>query len=149
MTTPGVEGKTLPDAHLKQVVAAVIVQEQRVLICQRTAEQPFPLQWEFPGGKLEAGEKLPTALIRELREELGITPTVEQEIATVRHHYAEGLAVELHFFLVQTFTGTIENKIFREVRWEQRDALDEESFLEADREVVRMIRRGDLSPRVF
>jgi 8-oxo-dGTP diphosphatase len=131
------------------VVAAVIVREQRVLICQRTAEQAFALQWEFPGGKVEAGEELPAALVRELREELGITPVVEQEIATVHHRYAEGLAVELHFFLVRDFTGTIENKIFREVRWQERDALDAEGFLEADREVVRMIRSGNLSPRAI
>lgn len=149
MTTPRFAGKTLPDAHPKQVVAAVIVREQRVLICQRTAEQAFALQWEFPGGKVEAGEELPAALVRELREELGITPVVEQEIATVHHRYAEGLAVELHFFLVRDFTGTIENKIFREVRWQERDALDAEGFLEADREVVRMIRSGNLSPRAI
>jgi len=142
-------GEALPDSHPKQVVAAVIVQEQRVLICQRTAEQAFALQWEFPGGKVEAGEELPAALVRELREELGITPAIEQEIATVGHRYAEGLAVELHFFLVRNFTGNIENKIFREVRWEEREALDAESFLEADREVVRMIRSGDQSPLAF
>ncbi len=139
----------MPDVRPKQVVAAVIVREQRVLICQRTAEQAFALQWEFPGGKVESGEELPAALVRELREELGITPAIEREIATVRHRYAEGLAVELHFFLVRNFTGTIENKIFREVRWEERDALDAESFLEADREVVRMIGRGDLAPPAF
>lgn len=149
MTTRRIQAKTLPDVRLTQVVAAVIVQKQRVLICQRTAEQAFPLQWEFPGGKVEPGEKLPAALIRELREELEITPVVEQEIATVHHRYAEGLAVELHFFLVRDFTGTVENKIFREVRWQEREALDAQSFLEADRAVVRLIRSGDLSPLAF
>jgi 8-oxo-dGTP diphosphatase len=69
---------------------------------------------------------------------------VEREIATVRHEYAEGLAVELHFFLVREFAGEIENKIFREVWWEERGKLDAESFLEADRELVRGLRRGEL-----
>jgi 8-oxo-dGTP diphosphatase len=137
--------RTLPEAiQVKQVVAAVIVRENRVLICQRTEEQAFALQWEFPGGKVEAGEELPDALVRELREELGITALVEQEIATVQHQYAEGLAVELHFFLVREFAGGIENRIFREVRWEEREELDAESFLEADREIVQGLRSGAL-----
>jgi len=121
-----------------------MVRDGRVLICQRTEKQAFALQWEFPGGKVEAGEELKAALVRELCEELGIEAVVEQEIATVRHQYAEGLAVELHFFLVKEFVGEIENRIFREVRWEERTALDSESFLEADREVVRKIRSGEL-----
>lgn len=129
---------------LKQVVAAIIVRDGRVLICQRTEEQAFPLQWEFPGGKVEAGEELPAALVRELREELGIEAVVGREIASVRHQYASELRVELHFFLVKEFDGEIENKIFREVRWERRAELDSESFLEADREVVRGLRDSRL-----
>lgn len=129
---------------MKQVVAGVMVRENRVLICQRREEQEFALQWEFPGGKVEPGEELAAALARELREELGIEAVVGQEIATVRHRYAGGPAVELHFFLVREFAGEIENRIFREVRWEERAEMDAESFLEADREVVRRVRRGEL-----
>jgi len=122
----------------------VIVRANRILICQRRETQAFALQWEFPGGKVEAGEELAAALERELREELGIGAVVEQEIATVRHEYAEGLAVEVHFFLVREFRGEIQNRIFREVRWEEREKLDAESFLEADRGVVRKIKSGEL-----
>ena len=117
----------------------MIARDSRVLICQRTAEQAFPLQWEFPGGKVEAGEDLVTALRRELCEELGIEAVIGSEVATVQHQYAEGLAVELHFFLVTEFAGEIENRIFHEVRWEERTALNAESFLEADRGVVRQL----------
>lgn len=131
-------------SHRKLVVAAVIVRGHRVLICQRTEKQAFALQWEFPGGKVETGEAMPAALERELREELGIRAVVEHEIATVSHEYAEGLAVELHFFLVREFAGQIENRIFREVRWAERASLDAESFLQADREVVRRIACGEL-----
>ena len=135
----------LPEAVvLKQVVAAVMVRESRVLICQRREDQPFALQWEFPGGKVEPGEDFPTALARELREELGIDAVVEHEIATVQHQYAEGLSVELHFFLVREFEGEIENKIFRKVRWEERAVLDAQSFLEADRAVVQRLKSSEL-----
>lgn len=131
---------------LKQVVAGILVNGSRVLICQRTETQPFALQWEFPGGKVEAGEALAEALVRELEEELGICAKVETEVAIVQHEYAEGLAVELHFFLVREFSSEIENRIFREVRWEERTALVAESFLEADRGVVRSLRSGSLMP---
>jgi 8-oxo-dGTP diphosphatase len=130
--------------RLKQVVAAILVRGDRVLICQRTEEQAFALQWEFPGGKVEAGEERAPALARELHEELGIRAVIGPEIATIQHHYAEGLAVELHFFLVREFEGEIENRIFRQVRWEERAALDAESFLEADRGVVRRLQSGEL-----
>jgi 8-oxo-dGTP diphosphatase len=114
------------------------------LICQRRDDQPFALQWEFPGGKVEAGEDFPAALARELQEELGIEATIGQEITTVRHQYAEGLGVELHFFVVSEFAGTLENRIFREVRWEERETLEAGSFLEADRGVVRSLQSGEL-----
>jgi 8-oxo-dGTP diphosphatase len=135
--------------RLKQVVAAILVRGNRVLICQRREDQPFALQWEFPGGKVEAAEEPLAALERELHEELGIRAVIGPEIATVRHRYrnagqAEELAVELHFFLVQEFSGEIENRIFRQLRWEDREALDAESFLEADREVVRRLKNGEL-----
>ncbi len=129
---------------VKQVVVGIIIRNNQLLICQRRADQPFALQWEFPGGKVEIGEDLSTALVRELREELGIEAVLDREIATVQHQYAEGLGVELHFFLITHFTGEIENKIFREVRWEERGALDVESFLEADRGVVQGLRSSTL-----
>jgi 8-oxo-dGTP diphosphatase len=128
----------------KQVVAAVMMRGNRVLICQRTEKQAFALQWEFPGGKVEAGEELPAALVRELGEELGISAVVESEIAMARHQYSEGLKVEVHFFLVKKFAGKIENRIFREIRWEECRALEAASFLEADRGVVLGLKSGEL-----
>lgn len=126
-----------------------MVNGSRVLICQRTEKQPFALQWEFPGGKVEAGESLDEALVRELEEELGVRAAIEDEIATVQHEYAHGLAVELHFFVVREFSGEIENRIFREVRWEECADLKDDSFLEADRGVVRALRNGSLLPKML
>jgi 8-oxo-dGTP diphosphatase len=131
----------------KQVVAAIILREDCVLICQRREDQPYALQWEFPGGKIEPGEEAVAALARELDEELGIRAVIGREIASVRHSYTkqgrhEELAVELHFFLVREYRGAIENRIFRQLRWEERAKLDVESFLEADRELVRRLKDG-------
>ena len=58
---------------MKTVAAALIVRDNKILICQRTRHQTMPLKWEFPGGKIEPGEKPEQALVRELEEELGLT----------------------------------------------------------------------------
>jgi 8-oxo-dGTP diphosphatase len=132
---------------MKRVVAGILLRDDRILICQRREDQPFSLEWEFPGGKIEPGEEPAAALARELDEELGIGAAVGPEIACVRHAYASGLTVELQFFEVTSFAGEIENRIFREIRWEERASLQPESFLEADRDIVRQLKDGRLLPK--
>ena len=127
---------------MKRVVAALIVKDDKLLVCQRTRHQTMPLKWEFPGGKIERGERARDALVRELDEELGIQPEIGAEVARVRHRYARGGAVELQFFLVESFAGEMENRIFRDVRWVPRQELPEYDFLEADRGLVRDIASG-------
>ena len=84
------------DHSIKQVVAALIVRNGKILICQRTRHQPMPLKWEFPGGKVEPDESPENALFRELEEELGIRAKIGAKITTVRHYYGNGTSVELH-----------------------------------------------------
>ena len=131
---------------MKQVVAALIVRDHRILICQRTKEQPMPLQWEFPGGKIEIGERPREALRRELDEELGISATIGDEVAGLKHHYQDGGAVELRFFVVREWVGEIQNRIFREVRWAALRELPSYDFLEADRKLVKDIAAGSILP---
>ncbi len=129
---------------MKQVVAGLIVRGSEMLICQRTKHQPMPLQWEFPGGKIEPGEEPKAALERELEEELGIHATIGPEVATIAHTYRNGNGVELHFFLVEAYDGDIENRIFKDVRWVQRDTLPNFDFLEADKTLVEEIAAGKI-----
>ncbi len=129
---------------MKRVAAALIVQDGNILICQRTRHQPFPLQWEFPGGKIEEGEQPRDALRRELDEELGIDAEIDDEVARVQHEYKNGNAVELRFFLVSKFERAIENRIFRDVRWVRRSELPDYDFLEADRELIAQIAAGKI-----
>ena len=129
---------------MKQVVAGLLVRGSELLICQRTKYQPMPLQWEFPGGKIEPGEEPQAALERELEEELGIHATVGPEVATVAHTYRNGNGVELHFFLVEAYQGAIENRIFKDVRWVQRETLPQFDFLEADKTLVEEIAAGKI-----
>jgi len=128
----------------KQVVAAVIVRGGRVLICQRTIHQALPLKWEFPGGKIEAGETAEAALKRELQEELGIDAEVGRKLATVCHRYHQDSEFELHFFLVERYSGDPINMIFKEIRWEELAKLPQYDFLEADLRFVRDLAAGKI-----
>jgi 8-oxo-dGTP diphosphatase len=128
----------------KQVVAALIVRGDELLCCQRTEHQALPLKWEFPGGKIEAGETPPEALRRELEEELGIHAEIGAEITRVLHTYANGNSVNLHFFAVDHFENELQNRIFREVRWVKRADLPALDFLDADKELVARLATGEL-----
>jgi len=129
---------------MKRVVAALILQADKLLVCQRTRHQVMPLKWEFPGGKIEDGEQPRDALRRELEEELGIEAVIGDEVARLVHEYPNGGAVELRFFSVFSYRGEIENRIFRDVRWAERSELTALDFLEADLELVRNLAGGKI-----
>jgi 8-oxo-dGTP diphosphatase len=129
---------------LRFVAAALIVREGEVLIGQRRADQPMPLLWEFPGGKIEPGESAQQALARELSEELGIQAEVGPPVVRIRHHYRRGGAVDLQFFTVREFAGEIQNQIYEQVRWVKLTELTDYEFLAADRGLIRDLAAGKL-----
>src|SRR5579863_7340304 len=114
------------------VVAGVLELDAKILICRRRADQPHPLKWEFPGGKLEAGESPVAALIRELREELGIESEPGSELMRYEFAYPGKPPILLIFLSVTAWRGDIENKIFETIRWERHEALSAYDFLEGD-----------------
>ena len=116
-----------------QVVAAIIEREGRVLVCRRRADQSHPLQWEFPGGKLEPGETPAEALERELEEELAITQAAGEEMARYEYTYPGRPPVLLIFIRVTRFHGEPKNLIFQEMCWAERERLAEFDFLAGDR----------------
>jgi 8-oxo-dGTP diphosphatase len=129
---------------MKRVVAALIVQDGRLLVCQRTRHQTMPLKWEFPGGKIEEGEQPRDALRRELDEELGITATIGDELARIQHEYPNGAMVELRFFVVREYRGELENRIFKDIQWARPKDLPKYDFLEADLTLVKDLAAGKL-----
>ncbi len=137
---------------LRLVVAALILRqpasgdavETEVLVCQRRPDQPMGLKWEFPGGKIEPGETAEQALIRELDEELGIAAQIGPRVAQLRHRYRNGAAIDLQFFSVHTFSGEIENRIFKEIRWSPLRELPALDFLAADLNLIRDLADGKL-----
>ena len=137
---------------LRLVVAALILRGTagdaasgvEVLICQRKADQPMSLKWEFPGGKIEAGESSEDALARELDEELGIKAVIGRRVAQVRHKYRNGGSIDLQFFVVREFDGALENRIFNDVRWAPLTELPRYDFLAADLGLIRDLSEGKL-----
>ena len=121
-----------------------MVRGDEVLICQRRADQPLALQWEFPGGKIEAGESAEEALARELDEELGIKAVIGPRVTRIRHNYRHGGAVDLQFFAVHQFAGELENRIFHQLRWVRLEELESYDFLAADRTLIRDLAAGKL-----
>ena len=86
------------------VVAAIIEKDDKILLAQRPAHADQPGMWEFAGGKVDAGETQPEALIRELREELGIDAEPAQYVASHRREVSQRL-INLHAWHVPHFSG--------------------------------------------
>jgi len=129
---------------IKQVVAALIIRDNKILICQRTEDQVMPLKWEFPGGKVERDEDLKDALRRELDEELGIDAVIGRKVAAIEHTYVNGTSLALYFYRVDRFKREIQNRIFHDVRWVDRKELPTYDFLEADVRLVKDLSAGKL-----
>lgn len=118
------------------VAAAVILQDSKVLICQRSINHRYGLKWEFPGGKTYPGESLAECLIRELEEELNIIPVSFQPIRTLQAEYPDGGNFLITFFLVDTFEGEIKNNVFDDIAWVSFDDLHSYDLLEGSKPII-------------
>lgn len=125
------------------VVAAVIEQSGMILICQRRRGDKFELKWEFPGGKVQAGETPEQALLRELQEELQVSAKIGPELHRTRHRYAEmDREIELVFFAATLGPETMMNRAFERIVWAERGELPGYEFLPADRELVERLSKA-------
>jgi 8-oxo-dGTP diphosphatase len=126
------------------VTAGILTDGDRILVCQRRAGSRFGLKWEFPGGKAEDGEAPEACLRRELFEELGIEAEVGPEVYRTEHRYPDGFDVRLLFFRVLRFSGRPQNIAFERIEWTRTSDLPGYDFLEADRELVGRMARGEI-----
>jgi len=128
------------------VVAGVLCREGRLLIGQRMSGDRHGLKWEFPGGKVEAGESPKQALVRELREELGVECEIGRELARYEH-VAKGRGPLLLLFLqVSRCVGEPRAQAFEQIRWEETGLLMDYDFLDGDLDFVRRLSRGTIRP---
>lgn len=127
------------DAIVEVAAAALVRSDGRVLIMQRLPGTPMAGQWEFPGGKLEAGEDAPTALARELREELGVAPTEARPLIRIRHDYPER-KVRLDCARIDAWDGTVSAREGHSLAWVMPDDIASYDMLAADRPIIAALR---------
>lgn len=120
---------------ITDVVAALIWDGDKFLACQRPANKARGLLWEFVGGKVESGESLENALIRECREELSVTVRVGDIFMTVIHEYPD-ITVRLTLFNASISDGTIQKLEHNDIRWITPGEIDNFQFCPADDEIL-------------
>jgi 8-oxo-dGTP diphosphatase len=120
--------------RLRVVAAALFDDEGRVLLAERPAGKHMAGWWEFPGGKVAAGESDTQALVRELREELGVDARPEAEIMTLTHDYPDRV-VDLVLWRV-TARGVPRGLDGQQLKWVDAGSLASERLLEADRPFI-------------
>ena len=121
-----------------EVVAALIWEGDRFLICQRPAHKARGLLWEFVGGKVEPGESKEQALVRECREELAVTISVGEVFMEVGHDYPD-LNVHLTLFNAAIIEGTPQMLEHNDIRWITPEQIPQYEFCPADEEILRRL----------
>jgi len=130
-----------PEALTLLVAAAVVVEEGRVLLTQRKASTHLAGAWEFPGGKVRAGEDPRHALVRELEEELGIETVIGEVMEVTFHRYPERSVLLLFYEAKRTSrSGEPRALDVAAFRWARAHELDEASFPPADLAILRKVR---------
>ena len=117
------------------VVAAIIREGDRIFITQR-GYGDWKDYWEFPGGKIEAGETPEEALIREIREELGAEIGIDSYLTTVEYDYPE-FHLHMRCYLAHVKSGQLTLKEHEAARWLSKEELDSVAWLPADRLIIR------------
>ena len=129
------------------VVAALIWEKDKFMICQRPATKARGLLWEFVGGKVEPGETLPQALVRECQEELDVTVSVGSQFMQVVHEYPD-ILIRLTLFHCVIPSGVPKALEHNDIRWIHPRDIDLYEFCPADADILKEIQRhyGNRSP---
>ena len=123
---------------MTEVVAALIWQGDRFMICQRPAHKARGLLWEFVGGKVEARETKEQALIRECREELAVTLSVGDVFMDVVHEYPD-ITVHLTLFNATIAEGEPQKIEHNDIKWIMPSEISNYEFCPADEEILKKI----------
>ena len=125
---------------MTEVVAALIWDENRFMICQRPAHKARGSLWEFVGGKVEPGESKEEALVRECREELGVTVDVGDIFMEVTHKYPD-ITVHLTLFSASIREGVPQKLEHQDIRWITAEEIGKFSFCPADTEILEKLKK--------
>jgi 8-oxo-dGTP diphosphatase len=127
--------------RLRVVAAALFDSQGRVLIAERPAGKHMAGWWEFPGGKVAAGETDADALVRELREELGIESRADAELMLLTHEYPDRV-IDLVLWRTTLLRGEPRSLDGQQLKWVHPHALGSEKMLPADRPFIQLLQAG-------
>ena len=127
---------------MTEVVAALIWNQDKFMICQRPAHKARGLLWEFVGGKVELGETKEQALIRESQEELAVTLDVGEVFMDVVHEYPD-LTVHLTLFHAAIREGIPQKLEHNDIRWVTVDEIGQYEFCPADEGILTRIKQSN------
>ena len=125
-----------------EVVAAIIRKGDRIFATQRGYGE-WKDWWEFPGGKMEAGETPEVALKREIREELSAEISVDELLGTVEYDYV-AFHLTMHCYLCSLLTEALHLNEHEAARWLAREELDSVRWLPADLQLIEQMKKDDL-----
>ena len=123
---------------MKKVTAAIIIDDGKILITQRSADTTLPLKWEFPGGKVEDGETPEECLAREIMEELDLEVFIQDFFTSSLYKYEFG-EIELLTYFAKILSGDLQLNVHIDHKWVLPDDLSLFDFAPADIDIVQKL----------
>ena len=120
------------------VVAAIIIKDDKYFIAQRNRNKHMGLSWEFPGGKVEEGETFEIALKREIKEELNINIAINNKLGE-ENYKDEKINVKLHYFLCSHTSGAIYLNEHEDSAWITKNEFKDYNFAEGDSDIIKLL----------
>ncbi len=120
------------------VVAAIIIKDDKFFIAQRNRNKHMGLSWEFPGGKVEKGETFEIALKREIKEELNIDIDIKNKLGEENYH-DEKINVKLHYFICSYIGGDIYLNEHEDSAWVEKSDFKNYNFAEGDSDIINLL----------
>ena len=125
-------------------MGGIIVDENKILIAQRSNQKDHPLKWEFPGGKIKVNENPIEALKREIKEELSIDIKKSKFLLDYQYDYQDIKKIHLYFYKIDEYVGKVKNIEHNQLLWIQRNHLEKLDFLDGDRMIIDHIQNSNI-----
>ena len=125
-------------------MGGIIVDENKILIAQRSNQKDHPLKWEFPGGKIKVNENPIEALKREIKEELSIDIKKSKFLLDYQYDYQDIKKIHLYFYKIDEYVGKVKNIEHNQLLWTHCNDLEKVDLLDGDRMIIDRIQNSNI-----
>ena len=125
-------------------MGGIIVDENKILVAQRSIQKEHPLKWEFPGGKVNENENPIEALKREIKEELSVDVKKSKLLLDYEYEYQDIKKIHLYFYKIYEYTGKVRNIEHNQLLWTHCNDLEKLDFLDGDRMIIDRIQNSNI-----